>query len=328
MRRRARRTVTFGINAVVVFLCAACGGGVSPSSPTPLSATWSAATLGASAAVAPSIAVVDGTVIAPPTFTAVDEFPLSGVLVEVLEAEADVVIARATSDDRGTYHFELRPGVIRLRGSKPGYSGATGPRQTIEGGVRTITGLRIDPRPTTREPVSPQPLNITGVVRDARGSPVQAALVLVTDATGLVGFDGGSTNEGGRFEIRLRPRAEPATYVLKVEKPGYPTQRVPFPCCTDSDPTVLNVQMPRRVTSVTLNGPATLTVRVPVQITADILFEDGARMTVTPTLFERAGAVENSRSGPGMVEGRVPGGGAIWWGYQNVGAGLTFTVTP
>jgi hypothetical protein len=118
----------------------------------------------------------------------------------------------------------------------------------------------------------------------------------------------------------------PAT-ILTVSRTGYRTQQVPFECCVDPNPMVVNVAMDMRVVSVRLVGPSTIAMGQAVRITAIVSFDDGSEIPMNPILFEVRGAIRNSARGTGMIEGWAPGSGPVWWTYQNVTAGLTITVT-
>jgi hypothetical protein len=323
-----RRIHAIGGTLVLAGVVAGCGGSASPTAPTPLAGSVSAG--GRQNAVFAPYATLDGTV---QHDKGSDSWPLGGVLVEVIEG--GVVTMTTTTDDNGNFHFELPPGDIQLRGSKRGYISRTTGVITTRPGQRTIWSFRIAP-PVVLPAPPPVPYEqwilrtVSGRVTDALGYPVTPAIVCAVDADTNYAFACTGTDGTGAYTVQFRvPVAErrPAA-ALTVSRTGYRTQHVPLECCVSPDPMVVNVAMHMRVVSVMLIGPTTLAVGQAARITALVVFDDGSEVPMTPILFEVRGTIQNSPQGTGMIEAMRPGGGPVWWTYQNVTGGLTITVPP
>ena len=310
--------------------CAAagCGGSVSPTAPTPVSATLTPSS--SRLELSTPQAVLDGLV---QHDHGSDSWALSGVLVEVLEA--GVVTMSTISDDNGYFHFELAPGEVRLRGSKRGYIPGTTSPIKLQPRERTITRFRIQqpyvpPSPLPPIPYTEWPMRtISGRVTDIFGNPVASVSVCAveTGITYALGCTG--TDATGAYTMSFRvTTAERRPTTLDVSRFGYPKQQFPLDCCANAEPMVINVTLAMRVVKVELLGPTVLRVMVPVQLMALVTFEDGSTVTMKPILLDVRGTIQNSRQGSGMVEGYREGGGPAWWTYQGVTGGLVFTVTP
>ena len=307
---------------------AACGAGNSPVGPTSLVPAYPGTPGVLTALVPESVAVVDGTVTGNPSVTAVDRVPQAGVLIEVLVG--DVVTESTTTDDNGVFHLRVAPGEIRLRASKAGYATSiTGP-MVVDGGGRTLRHLRIEPRYFPPSLITPQRVArvVRGRVTDALGKGVASALVTVSDSATRMGFASVAANADGEFSVTFFVPAERMAAVVHVSRSGYPSQQVAFDCCVSAEPAVVHVMMPIRVVAVRLVGPSILGVGETAVVMASVTFDDGTEILMNPVLFDRAGGVENSARGSGMIVAARAGGGWISWSHQGVYASLTIAIPP
>src|SRR5688572_20616479 len=227
--------------AVAVLGTAGCGGGVSPTAPTPISSPLAISPLVTAPEPVAVIAIVDGVVTGRPSFTAVDRVPQPGVMIEVLDGEATV--ATTTTDENGNYHLELAPGDIRIRASKAGYQPTVIGPFAIATGSRTVRSFSIEPRYVPPSPPAPSPVTrvVRGRVTDVRGNGVASALVTVVDADTRQGFRSVSADATGAFAVSFPVSAERRATALYVTKPGYPRQEVPFECCVNPEPQFIDV---------------------------------------------------------------------------------------
>jgi len=124
-------------------------------------------------------------------------------------------ICRSTGDD-GSYEIATRPQTYVVNVYPPEGSEVIAGFWPDAARDWTAAGeVRVGPADRRLDIVLPRGVRLSGVVRDARGSPVEGATVNVNDATGPRFF--GSTNAEGRYSISVLP----GDYTVDVFSPRY-----------------------------------------------------------------------------------------------------------